>query len=146
MTENPDPRNAVSAGTEAVKDLRRLTNTDPEFVTDLAMALSKLSVALAATKRWKDALTTADEAVTLRRRLVTDDPATHEPHLARQLYGFASMLLVGGIATAQAAAMAQESLAIYRRLLERDPAGFRIECQQATLALTELLKTGGMRR
>ena len=144
LSPDPDARHHAAAGTEAVKDLRRLSESDPGFAPDLAMALGKLSIALIALGRWNDAFATVEQAVTLRRRLASADPAIHEPHLARLLHGLAAALLVADVAPAQAAAMARESLATYRRLADRDPAAFRTECHQATTALTALLRSNGV--
>ncbi|MEW1869663.1 tetratricopeptide repeat protein [Streptomyces caelestis] len=144
LSEGADPRHLVSAAMEAVKDLRRLTDTDPAFAPDLAMALSKLSVALAGAGQWHEVLVHAEEAMDLRKQLAAADPATHEPHLARLLYGLAATLLVGGVAIPRATAMARESLIIHRRLARRDPATFEAESQKAAAALTRLLQPYGV--
>ncbi|MFE9776346.1 tetratricopeptide repeat protein [Streptomyces sp. NPDC005931] len=143
LTEGGDLRHLVTAGREAVKDLRSITEADPTYAPDLAMVLSKLSVALAGISHWDEALTHAEEAVALRKRLAEADPATHEPHLARLLQGFAATLLIGGVAVPRATGMARESLTVYQRLSKRDPATFEIEAQRASAALTKLLQNHG---
>lgn len=90
-------------------------------------------------------LATADEAVTLSRKLAATDPGTYEPQLARLLYAVASLLFVGGVATKWAAALAHESLLVYGRLVGRDGVTFEVERQEATAVISELLKGHDMR-
>lgn len=136
-------RHLGSAAAEAVKDLRTLAQADTGFAPDLVTTLTKQTVALAAAERWPEALATADEAVTLGRRLAAADPATHEPILARLLNAVASLLFFGDTATTWAAELARESLAVYRRLAERDPLTFGVEHQEAAAVISELLKNHG---
>ncbi|WP_412538660.1 tetratricopeptide repeat protein [Longispora sp. K20-0274] len=136
------PADLYSATCEAARDLRRLSAADPTFEPDLAMTLAKLGVCCAGTGRLPEAVVTMEEAVRLRRRLAASDPLTHEPHLARLLYGNCTALAACGIELPRAVAWARESQQLYVRLLRRAPDAYAEEWRRAGPALARVVAAG----
>jgi hypothetical protein len=126
---------AVSAARQAVALRTRLAAADARHQADLAAALSNLAVALSQSGDAAGATDAAREAVTLRRRLARQNAAAYEPDLALSLANLSihlTDLARDGLPDGEqddrtdgeqdeSAAVAEEAVAIYRRLAEAAP-------------------------
>ncbi|MDO5286591.1 MAG: tetratricopeptide repeat protein [Actinomycetia bacterium] len=83
--------------------------------------MSNLAVRLAETGHRDQALTTAEEATTLYRNLVSQNPAAHTPDLAMALNNLATRLADTGHRD-QALTTAHEATTLYRNLVKQNPA------------------------
>ncbi|MFE1206276.1 tetratricopeptide repeat protein, partial [Streptomyces sp. NPDC058762] len=91
------------------------------YEPDLAGSLSNLGVQLAEAGRHGEALTTAEEAVDIRRRLAQDNPAAFEPDLAGSLSNLGNRLAQAG-RHGEVLTTAEEAVEIRRRLARDNPA------------------------
>ncbi|MFJ2716839.1 tetratricopeptide repeat protein [Streptomyces sp. NPDC087437] len=112
---------ALTSGRRALQVWRDLTSTDPAHEPDLANSLNILSAFLSEVGRREEALTVAQEAVEIRRRLAAGNPAAHEPDLALALTNLGSRLWEEG-RLEEALSAAQEAVEIRRLLTAADPA------------------------
>ncbi|HEU0086059.1 MAG TPA: tetratricopeptide repeat protein [Pseudonocardiaceae bacterium] len=94
-----------------------------ELTARRALILNNLAIRLAEVGRRTEALTRAQEAVNICRRLARDTPTAHLPHLAMSLNTLARGLAETG-QHAEALAPAQEAVNIYRRLAQDTPAAY----------------------
>ena len=98
--------------------------------TERASLLNNLSIGLSETGQFADALVTIREAVDIRRRLATANPACFEPDLAQSLHNLSNQLWNNGDVRAALAAI-REAVDIRRSLAAANPARF-----EAHLALS----------
>ncbi|RSN29795.1 hypothetical protein DMH12_38765, partial [Streptomyces sp. WAC 04229] len=75
------------------------------------------------TGRRSEALTAAEEAAEIRRRLAQDNPATYEPNLADSLSNLGIRLAETG-RRSEALTAAEEAAEIRRRLAQDNPATY----------------------
>ncbi|WP_432187698.1 tetratricopeptide repeat protein [Streptomyces sp. Tue6028] len=103
---------------------RVLAGADPDaFLPDLAASLNNLSIRLGKLGRREDALTTCEEAVTIRRRLAAARPDTVLPDLAGSLNNLSVRL--GEVGRREDALTAiEEAVTIRRRLAAARPDAF----------------------
>ncbi|WP_051969485.1 tetratricopeptide repeat protein [Kitasatospora azatica] len=104
---------ALAAGEESVARYRRLAEADLLHEPQLAQALGTLAEV-------GGGLPTAEEAVSVHRRLADGNPAAHEPELALVLGNLVHMLLPAG-RLQEALAVSEEAVALSRRLVAADP-------------------------
>ncbi|MBZ9644612.1 tetratricopeptide repeat protein, partial [Streptomyces sp. PSKA30] len=88
---------------------------------DLADSLLSLSIRLAEADQRTKALTAAEKAVEIFRRLAASEPAAHEPGLARSLSHLGTQLYHAGRRT-EALTAIEEAVKIRRRLVTGNPA------------------------
>jgi tetratricopeptide (TPR) repeat protein len=134
---------AVSAATEAVEIKRRLAASDPAgHEPDLAMALNNLAGALSGLGRHADAVAASAESYALYRRLVntgssessvsserseSSESSEYEADWADCLETFAAVRLAAGVERAEALRAAEESVAIYERLVDEPRVASRLD-------------------
>ncbi|MGH3910516.1 MAG: tetratricopeptide repeat protein, partial [Pseudonocardiaceae bacterium] len=135
---------ALAATSEAVELYRRLAGVNPAaFEPDLASALNNLGGWLSGLGRREEALAATSEAVEIRRRLAGVNPAAFEPDLARGLWGFAWVCSAGQVELPAALNAAEESVAIYERLVEQLPQAFTSDLRSVLATLADVLDALG---
>ncbi|MGW4898382.1 tetratricopeptide repeat protein [Kitasatospora sp. NPDC004240] len=123
--------------TQDLAHAERQSGSEP----DLAASLTNLGNYLSEVGRRAEALTVAEEAVEIYRRLadpVTGNPAAHEPNLAASLTNLSTCLSQVG-RRAEALTVAEEAVEIYRRLA--DPVTGNPAAHEPNLA-TSLINLG----
>ena len=83
------------------------------------MSLNNLAIYLDSNGQQQEALTTAQEAVTIRRNLAEHNPAAHTPNLTNSLKTYANILERSGNAK-EAARIRQERNAVLERMKEME--------------------------
>ena len=83
------------------------------------MSLNNLAKRLDSNGQQREALTTAQEAVNIRRNLAEHNPASHNPDLARSLNTYANILERSGN-TKEAARIRQERDEVLKRMKEME--------------------------
>ncbi len=107
----------------AADGLRVRALTDPGTLPDLAGSLNNLGVRLGEAGRREEALAPTTEAVTIRRQLAQDSPATYLPDLAMSLNNL-GVRLSGAGRREEALAATAEAVTIRRQLAQDSPATY----------------------
>ncbi|WP_309323228.1 tetratricopeptide repeat protein, partial [Actinomyces stomatis] len=89
---------------------------------DLAASLNNLAIYLASNGQQREALQTAQEAVTIRRNLAKHNPAAHTPNLATSLNTYANILERSGN-TKEAARIRQVRDEVLKRMKDLEEGG-----------------------
>jgi tetratricopeptide (TPR) repeat protein len=141
------PMVRVAIGQLRVKQLRtRVSDISGKYEPDLARALRNLAGELGeGGGRAVEALSAADESVTIYQRLAADNPAQYEPDLAAALNTLAVELVQAGGRTADAVEAVQESVTIWRRLATDNPAQHEPDLAMALNNLANILAAAGGR-
>nr|MDQ3989177.1 tetratricopeptide repeat protein [Actinomycetota bacterium] len=105
------------------------------YLPDLATSVNNLAIRLAEAGRRPEALTTAEEAVTLRRELAAANRDAYLPDLAMSVNNLAVDLAEAG-RRPEALTTAEEATDLYRELAEREPNTFadRLAATQRTVS------------
>ncbi|MGH3914785.1 MAG: hypothetical protein ACRDTC_15460, partial [Pseudonocardiaceae bacterium] len=115
----------------------------PEIAAKRARLSGHLGIRLSNVGRREEALEVTTEAVEIRRRLAGVNPAAFEPDLARGLWSFAWVRAAGQVELTEALDAADESVAIYARLVERLPQAFTGNLRGALVTLADVFKALG---
>ncbi|PWI05028.1 hypothetical protein DIZ27_41795 [Streptomyces sp. NWU339] len=115
---------ALTSGRQALQVWRDLTSTDPAHEPELAGSLINLGAFLSEVGRQEEALTATQEAVAIRRRLATDNPAAYEPDLALSLSAWASVRYEARYDMPEALRATVDAVEIYSKLVTAMPARF----------------------
>jgi cellulose biosynthesis protein BcsQ/tetratricopeptide (TPR) repeat protein len=120
LRENGDGRMAASTMWDAVRIWMRLRKEQPAFAFDLALAFDNFSRLLATANEGLLAITAAERAVQLLRRLTSKEPNRFESFLARSLNNLSTRLAAEGYSR-RALDAAEESVRIRSRLAAANP-------------------------
>ncbi|MFG2284062.1 tetratricopeptide repeat protein [Streptomyces asoensis] len=123
---------------------RQLAVGNPASEGDLARSLSNLGVRLAEAGRRGEALTAAEEAVEIYRRLAAGNPAAHEPDLAASLSNLGVQLAAAG-RRGEALTAAEEAVEIRRRLAAGNQAAYEPDLARSLSNLGVRLAEAGRR-
>ncbi|MFE1892819.1 tetratricopeptide repeat protein, partial [Streptomyces microflavus] len=108
-------------------------------------SLYNLGIRLAEAGRRGEALTAAEEAVEIYRRLAAGNPTAYEPDLARSLsnLGIQSIRLAEAGRRGEALTAAEEAVEIYRRWAAGNPAAYEPDLAGSLTVFAVLLTTEG---
>ena len=117
------------------KARQKLNPSKPESMADCASALQHHSLALHYTCAHAAALDAAQGAATMRQQLAQVNPERFEPDWAASLFSYANRLAEQGM-TGEAEAAAQQSFAVYQRLVQSKPGRYEeaLECVRTACA------------
>jgi tetratricopeptide (TPR) repeat protein len=118
---------------------RRLAETNPAYLPDVAMSLASLGVSLSQLGRQEDALASSQEAAELYRRLAETNPATYLPDLAQGLGAFAWVRARIGLDLPAALTAVEEAISIHEDLVKQLPEAFADKLLEMQGILADIL-------
>ncbi|MBC3839366.1 serine protease [Streptacidiphilus sp. 4-A2] len=125
-------------------DRQAAADSPAAYEPALANSLSSLGVRLSEAGRRGEALTAAEEAVEIYRRLVADSPAAYEPDLATSLTNL-GIGLSEAVRRGEALILTEEAVEIRRRLAADSPAAYEPDLATSLTNLGVWLSEAGRR-